>query len=269
MNLYQTVMIDDFKRRKSQNPSYSMRSFARDLELSQSFLSQILSGKRKLSLEKAELVSQRLKLRGKKNQLFLKSVQANISSNPKARELFLNQIKNLTESQIDFKLLSENIFDLISDWYYFAIIELSTLTTFKNLPTWISRRLNISVTEAKTALELLQKVGLLKEVNGRLEKIEKDYIFENISSKAIRNHHHQCLDLAHKALDAQPMSEREFITVCIPMNPNAISMAKKMIRIFLEEFMSEMQTTQPKSVYKFSIQLFRLDQEVSNHESIT
>ena len=51
---YIADLEEELQKRIQKNPSYSMRSFAQSLQLSPSFLSHMLSGKRALSLEKAQ-----------------------------------------------------------------------------------------------------------------------------------------------------------------------------------------------------------------------
>ena len=40
-----------FERKKKNNAAYSMRAFARDLKLSQSYVSEILSGKKRFPIQ--------------------------------------------------------------------------------------------------------------------------------------------------------------------------------------------------------------------------
>ena len=44
----------ELKRRQDRNPGYSIRAFAKSLELSHSFLLRVLSYERKLSIETSE-----------------------------------------------------------------------------------------------------------------------------------------------------------------------------------------------------------------------
>ena len=122
--------------------------------------------------------------------------------------------------------------------------------------------MNISITEVITAIDRLKRVGLLVENTDRtLKKVEKDYLFENVPSAAIRKHHHQTLDLAHTALDNPSLQEREFFTISMPMNSKNMNKAKQAIREFSEKLMTEMQEDEPESVYKLAVQFFRLDKE--------
>ncbi|MGZ3748755.1 MAG: hypothetical protein ACXVCD_15580, partial [Pseudobdellovibrionaceae bacterium] len=51
---YQTILKNELKYRLQRNPSYSLRAFAKALEMSAPHLSDILSGKKGLSLSSAQ-----------------------------------------------------------------------------------------------------------------------------------------------------------------------------------------------------------------------
>ena len=63
------------KEKVSQNPRYSMRSFAQKLGLSPGGLSLILSRKKKLSVERAYSVAQTLELNDQESEYFALLIQ--------------------------------------------------------------------------------------------------------------------------------------------------------------------------------------------------
>jgi len=56
------VLQAEFERRRGTNPRYSLRSFARDLSLDHSTLSQILRGRRRLTGRTVRALGRRLRL---------------------------------------------------------------------------------------------------------------------------------------------------------------------------------------------------------------
>ena len=261
MVCYRNILKSEFLNRSAKNTSYSMRAFSRDIGLSQSFLSLVLNKKRQLSDEMAIRISENLKLKTSSKKLFINLVRYEQIKNPDTKKILSREIEQQLKRQIDFKILSEDVFNIVAEWYYFAIVELTSLKGFKNNPQWIAKRLKISEQEAELAIEKLLRVGLLVREDGSLKKVEKNYLFENIPSAAIRKHHHNTLDLAQKALEKQEMSQREFFTVSFPMDPRLMPEAKRRIREFSENLMREMEESNPLAVYKVAVQLFRLDQE--------
>lgn len=59
---FRAVLQDEFERRRSANRRYSLRSFARDLVVDHSTLSQILRGKRRLTGRIVRAFGRRLRL---------------------------------------------------------------------------------------------------------------------------------------------------------------------------------------------------------------
>jgi len=259
---YQSLLKNELLQRQRKNPSYSLRSFARDLKVSQSFLSQVLSFKRKLGDEKAIIIADKLKFKSVQKRLFLSLIRRDLSKSSQSQEILNSEIVDLLKKSPKFAVLSEDTFNIVADWHYFAILELTAIKNFKSNVEWVARRLNIPVSVAQTAVERLLRVGLLESHNGCWRKVERDYIFENVPSHAIRRHHRQTLDLAHLALQQQRLSEREFFTISMPMDPKYVAKAKEAISEFSKKLMSEMQESEPKSVYKLAIQFFRLDKEL-------
>lgn len=266
---YRQIIQSEFSQRQRKNPQYSMRGFARDLGISQSFLSQVLNQKRKLSDERALLISQNLKFAKSYRNLFVHLVRLEQAQQEEARHLIELEIHQLLKSQVHYGVLSEQVFNVIADWYYFAMLELTRLPNFKCEPVWISKKLNISVKHAGDAIETLKSLELISLVNGRWQKALKNYIFEKVPSLAIKKHHLGTLSLAQRALTTQSLDDREFFTVCFAMDPLKIPRAKVRIREFCDSLMEEMEASEPKTVYKLAVQFFRLDKSASQKGELT
>ena len=256
---YQDMINSEYLNRQAKNPAYSMRGYARDLGLSQSFLSQVLSSKRKLSDETGLLISEKLKLRGTRKSLFSSLIRLEKISSPDGKRILEAEIQKLLQRQTQFKPLAEDVFNAIADWHYFAILELTLLENFQSDIFWIAKKLKMPAGEVKAAVERLKRLGVLTVKNGNLVKMDTDYIYENVPSAAIKKHHRDTLLLAQKALTEQNLDEREFFTVIFPMDFKKITEAKTRIREFSAAMMSDLQKSQPKSIYKLAVQFFRVD----------
>lgn len=82
---YRELLLNELRRRQSTNPMYSLRAFARALDMDPSTLSKILRGKRDLSMRKAFDLTLRLQLPAETVNAFLGSV-ANESKKTKQSE---------------------------------------------------------------------------------------------------------------------------------------------------------------------------------------
>ena len=64
------IIRDAWIERKTRNSGYSVRAFARDLGVSQTLLSLVLSGKRPVTLELAARIAAVLKFSPEKSEIF-------------------------------------------------------------------------------------------------------------------------------------------------------------------------------------------------------
>ncbi|MGE3260163.1 MAG: DUF4423 domain-containing protein [Bacteriovoracia bacterium] len=220
------------------NPGYSLRAMARDLSVSPASLSLTIAGKRQLSRKNLELVAAKLGL------------------SPMEVEKLRWDSPRVSDDQARPRLLREDEFRLIADWYYFAILNLAKISN-KAEPAWISKRLGIPVIVAATALERLVRMELLEVSRGRLRRTSKPLSTTNdIPSNAIRNHHRQNLKRAELALENVAVERREFFTKTAAVNTKNLPKAKAAIRRFQDELIGLLENGDADEVYTLGIQLF-------------
>ncbi len=256
---YRHMLKQEFENRKSKNQSYSLRAFALHLNVSASFLSQVLTGKKCLSYDRAHRVLKNFKWSYKKSQLFLNLVQMEGSKDQDAIERIAKQARALSE--IDFVDVNADQFQLISKWYHFALMELTQLQDFSEDPLWISEKLGITVDEAQEVIDRLLRIGLLKRENNQLKK-PQTYGVGSVPSEAIQQFHSEHLIKASEALKNQNFTERDFTGQTIALNKSKIQEVKELIWEFQNK-MSQYYSNEKdcNSVYHVAIQLYRLDHE--------
>lgn len=264
---YQSFLQEEFARRMEANRRYSQRAFARDLRLSAGELSEILKGKRKLSLKSALKVVQVLGLNQTEARHLAYLVQLE-----KSRDLGSEQLLSVAKDKLgqftEDRQLTMDRFRIVSDWYCFAILNLSETDGFKWHTAWIAKRLAISSAEVKIAVRRLERVGLIyRDENSRL-KVSKETIWspDGVPSEAIRNYHRQMLSKAVQALEVQPVTEREFAGVGFPIDPKDMASLKIELNTFIDTLVAKYAKSprQKKEVYHLEMALFRLTQGESN-----
>ena len=112
---YRLILKEHLRRRQEVNPRYSLRAFAKKLEISPSKVSEVLSGKKRLSVERAESLAKKLGLTGKEFDLFVISVQLESTSKRTDKKELEKQIQSLTEQINAEKTTQKNA------WYFGAI----------------------------------------------------------------------------------------------------------------------------------------------------
>lgn len=233
------------QERKSRNPNYSLRAFARSLDISPAQLSQLISGKRNFTAPILKSISEKLSLSpNEERRLFESSFFSNAS------KLFVE--KNKLQ-------LKEDQFKLISDWYHFAILSLSKIKGATTDPKWISERLGITVKDAKTAVNRLQRLGIIRDSKALVQITQPISVTSEIPSSAIQNYHKQILELGLKKLETIHPDKRDYSAMTMAIDPKKISNVRKMIADFQDQISEELNSKNSENVYVISCQLFPLE----------
>ncbi|MCX6123403.1 MAG: DUF4423 domain-containing protein [Proteobacteria bacterium] len=240
---YRTFLRHLLAERQAKNPGYSLRAFARHLHIGSTTLSGVIARKRHMSKKNIETVADSLGL----------------APNAKIEMLRSAGFLPAAASSPPFISINEEDFSLISNWYFFAILNLAKIPTAKNDPTWIAEQLGISQAQAVDALELLLRRGYLANVTGRLLRTAAPIVtVTDVPSSALRSHHTQILEKAHNALRDIPVVERDVTAITMAISKSKIPKAKKLISEFQDKMESLLESEEPDDVYSLAIQLFPL-----------
>ena len=163
---YRDLLKTELLKRQKINPSYSLRAFARDLEIAGTQLSQVLLGKRGISAKSAQHIAKRLRLSPLKAEYFYQLVLSQQRKGELQKQLALKKLHRLDTSRT--KELEENQFKAVSDWKHFGCLEL--LKVKKQLsPDALAQRLGGSFTEINEILKRLKSLGLIEKKQNPLE----------------------------------------------------------------------------------------------------
>ncbi len=260
---YQDFLGNVLEMRQRQNPKYSMRAFARDLDLSPSRVSEILNRKKGISHETACQIGSSLGLSEAETYHLCDLVQLQHARSDQAREMARKRV-NLAKGEKEFTQLDHDAFAIISDWYHYAIIELTTVDGFVDNEAWIASRLDITLTEARLAVERLLRLGLLVRESSTLVKTSRQLTTTNeVPSEAIRSFHRQILAKAEVALEQQPVGERDYSTITVATSKTKIAEAKRRIGKFRRSLLAflEEHDSAADEVYCLALEFFRLTQK--------
>lgn len=258
-NDYKTILKEELAARCRQNPRYSLRAFARDLKLAPSRLSEILAGKQGLSREAAVKVAQALGYGAGETERFCDLVESLHARSRRDRETARIRLKKHVVPTETY-LLQVDAFKAISDWYHFAILELTYVDGFKSDAKWIARTLGISEFEVQLALERLVRLELLTWKGAKLH-LNHSVVFvpDDVPSSSKTSFHSQILLKAKEALHLQSVDEREFGSEIIAIDKSQLAEAKKAIRDFKHKFCNAMGEAASKdALYCLAVQFFEL-----------
>jgi uncharacterized protein (TIGR02147 family) len=259
---YKHYLKDVLEQRLHARRRYSLRAFARDLGMNPARLSCVLNDKKGLSAEAALNIGQKLGLSPDECDHFCSLIQYQHGRTAAVRRLAEQRIQRQRAGN-DFFELSRDTFNIIADWYHFAILELIGTTGFTYDAPWIARRLGISPHEASQAVERLQRLGYVAETERGLERCSFQVrTTADVPSEAIRKHHKQVLAKAADALESQPVDVRDVSTIMMAVDEKRLPEAKKMIERFRRELSAFLESGASKDeVYSLAIQLFRLSEK--------
>lgn len=252
MHTHSVILQNELTRRLAKNPSYSLRAFAKSLGLSPSALSEIISGKRGISLKKGSDLLSRMELPEQEEREFIDSIKSTKKSKTS---------KKLDSLDSDYKQLTLDSLKVVCDWYHFAILNLAKIKGAKSDFKWIASKLSISQIEAKLALERLSRLELIETKNGFLKRTEAQLkTTDGVPSKYIRKLQRDLLEKAIASLDQVEVERRDITSMVMAIDPKDMEKAKEDIKEFRRKFSNQFEAGLKKEVYSLTISLIPLSE---------
>lgn len=240
----------ELQKRSAANARYSLRAFARDLQINPSHLSKILRGQVTVSEEKFQLFADRLKLPTSELQKIRKTemLRAEIGQCRDWLERVEKQIEILTGE--GRKLPSS------CEWIHCALLALSETDDFQSSPAWLAARLGVSQGEVEQGLRWLQNAGaIVFDKDGHWKRIPLPPTGEAAIGKI------QCRQFLQRALENFDHKEAGLHTgLTIAVDGSEMEKIQQYILIFQRalEHMIEETGEKKDSVYQMSVSFFPL-----------
>ena len=206
----------EHEMRRARRPSYSMRAFARDLEVSPSSLNDFLKGRVGMSNDRIERIASVLRWSEKRKDHFQDLIAAKYEKDVGAKLSAQTRIRSrLKDGTFG---LSVDAFRAISEWHHLVILEICECKDGMDA-AGIAKELSLPATTAQQAVKRLVSLGLLQKSASGLKPVESASHFgDDAPSDAIVAFHCQVMQLAQKALQEKPTNEREALSVMFSMN---------------------------------------------------
>ena len=243
----ENLLADKIKK----NSQFSLRAFARLVDVSPAVLSRILSGKRKLTFNLAVRIADALVLGPiERDTLY---------------SFFTGAAAETSAEDRHEKELSIDCFNAMKEWYHYGITQLLYIDAFQEDPKWIAKMLSITELEAKLAVDRLVRLEILdRDENGRLYRTATHLSTStDIASAGIRHFQKQILEKSIASLENDDLSERDITSITIAINEDRIPEAKKEIMKFrkrMAEFLAEGEKTR---VYNLGVHLIPLSKSTN------
>jgi uncharacterized protein (TIGR02147 family) len=255
---YRVFLKDELAARISSNARYSLRSFAKQMNIPASTLSELLSRKKQMTMGLVTKIVDGLKMSEHEATYLRLLVQLESESNEnKKAELRRRaaQYSSVTQTQS----LNLDMFRVIADWYCVVILESLELINLSEKQ--LVKQLGISRFEFKLAIERLEKLELIqKNAQGQYQKTKSDLLAESdIPNSALRKFHQQMLQKAIVAVEEQTPKEKVIGSETLIISKSQVKEAGKIIEeCFQKISLLSKKTRSKEAVYHLGIQFFKL-----------
>ncbi len=216
-----------------------MRMFAQQIGISSGRLSELMSGKRRMTARMAHQISVKLLLTSSE------------------RNGLLNSVGKIQTSVDQYEPLSADAFYSLADWQHFAILNLMDTDDFQSSFEWVAERLAISESQARESVQRLARLNLIVIQGNRwLKRNTNLTTTHDIESLALRISHRQSLEKVLTALDDVPLHLRDITSITMAVDLKRLPEAKEMIKKFRRELCAFLESGDAKEeVYDFNLQL--------------
>lgn len=257
-DFYLFKLQEELSRRQRVNASYSLRAYAADLNIDSSNLSAIFRRKRGLPAKRAEGIAERLGLSPMERALFISSVYRKTCK--------IDQIPVVANKKK--YLLDEAHYRLVAEWEYYAVLSLMETDDFQSDPEWMAERLDVSRQRIEVVLGNLKELGFIEEkTEQKIErKVAKLETSEDIFSQALQKSHVEAMQLANKKIAETDVSQRDYSSMTMAIDPRKMNDAKAIIREFEDKMQVLMNGSQLSEVYQLNVQFFPLTKVKASDE---
>jgi len=138
--------------------------------------------------------------------------------------------------------IRQNQFHYFSKWYHVVVRELITMNRWKDDYFWLARNVYppISVPQAKQAVKLLHKLGLVKKTSAGFYRQTDTFIksTDETGQIGVRLFQKKTLELAQSVLDEIQPDKRDISTLTLGVSKEQFSIIKNELRNFRARLLS-------------------------------
>ena len=234
---------------KSRNTAFSVRAFAKSLDLQPSATNEILKGQRQVSKKMAEKIAEKLKLDPTERSNLLSGFNDENRSAPAS-------VETIKKS----RRIKEDEFKFISDWVHFAILSLINVEDFSSDIDWIAGRLGVSALEIRKALLRLQHLDLIHIAEkGMITRTSVSIrTSDDILNESLQEMHLRDMEIAATKIKEVPVHLRDFSNLTFYGSEKNLPRAKEIIRNAQNQLEALMESGGGKEVYRLCTYLFPL-----------
>jgi uncharacterized protein (TIGR02147 family) len=260
---YREVLRNEIAERSQKNPQFSLRAFATLAGLPASNLSEVLNGKKNISVERAYSISEKLKFSVKEREYFVSLVQLETTKSESLKMALLEKVRTMNP-KVQAQSIALDNFRMISEWFHFAILELLLAEKFIFTNKSAAKALGISPYQVDTALARLIRMDLVAETESGEYKVKNSDVLvdSKIPAQALRSFHRQMLERTIESVEVQSPQEKVIGTETLAFDKADLAEANKIIEECFQKIIGLSRKSKKRnSVYHLGIQFFNLIKE--------
>lgn len=230
----------ELQRRRVKNPSYSLRSFARDLDVDPSNLSKILARKKSPGKYLALKIGEGIGFAPGDQDWIFRSLPELLEGTPAPQEV--------------------EKFKIISGWQHAAILELAKVSGFKMTAENIADRLGLTRAVVEESLQRLETVGFVLRSETGVFKVKSEGTPKDLhlaSSEPYLEQQREVLKGALQALERVPIEMRSQTSMTFAIDSKRLDEAKLLIKKFRRQMATLLaEGGALDEVYQLSVSLY-------------
>lgn len=259
---YRDLLKEGYEERKLANPMYSYRVLAEYLGLDTSNTFRVLQKDAHLPARCQSRALEFLGLTGRSAEYFVLLIAYGRERNSKAKQAILESALALRD--VSRRHLDDQELSFYSDWWVVALRSVLELTEGRAIPSELAKSLNPPITEqeAKTALELLQKLGLVKKASSGRFVISDLHLTAHTkptTTERVRRYQRQIMSMASESMERHPPKHRDISTLTLVVDQEAFSEIREMLRECRRQIQKRVEETRrPDRVMQLAMAFFPL-----------
>lgn len=245
------IVREEYLERVKRNSRYSIRAFAKSLEISSTMMSMLMNGKREASPEMISKIGLKIGLDLKSIELYSRKKSRSKQGERRTADRKFDQYTSFT---ID-------TFEIISNWEHYAVLELITIKNFDK--KWMARKLDLPVKKIEEVLKRLVRVNILKLRAQMYYSRVEDGFLTNLTpgetSSAQINLQKELLLKSLEALENIDFKYREHSSMTLTMDLSDFDEVRKRIKTFRRSLSNFLERKKKRTeVYQLLVSFFPL-----------
>lgn len=242
---FRRYLQQELQRRQKQNARYSIRAFARDLEVDATALSRLLAGKRAVGTQTARRILDHLKLA------------------PSTRESLLRSLLSPQDHAVpvdeEYVAITPDQMERMDDWAHSATLELARSQGARlDIPA-LAAYFGLPIARVEGIVRTLTELGLVRRTERGLGKVHDrtTAIFKERSAaldRVILGY----IDRAKHSLAAHPAEDHDFSGITVLASREKLPEATRRIKEFRRSLAHFLAAEDGDTLFRLNIQLFSL-----------